>query len=184
VLKVAIACIFCLIIGFVGMLALESTLLNVKPKTYNQASLNKPIELGTISLNKKSLVEFSFKGSRQSRNGVFDADLIIKDSDNEVVTKLSVGFWRESGRDSDGAWTESQLSSSPRISLPKGDNYTLSLMPTKMTSWSQINVQGKVTRNVVSTLPIILAVLFLVLMLILLARKRSKFIKKSTGIKG
>ena len=184
VLKVAIACIICLVLGYFGMISLESKLLDIPTSNYTQASLNKSVDLGTISLDSSSLVEFSFQSSRQGRDGVFDADLVIKDSDNTLITELPVEFWRESGRDSDGPWTEDQFGSSPRIKLPAGTNYQLSLVPSAMTTWTEINVRGTVTRNVVSTLPIILAVLFLVLLVILVARKKSKYIQKSIGLRG
>ena len=183
VLKVAIACIICLVAGFFAMMSMESTLLEIPSQNFSNASINKSVDLGTISLEESSLVAFSFRSSRQSRDGIFDADVLIKDSDDTVVTELPVEFWRESGRDSDGAWTEDQFGDAPRIKLPAG-NFQLSLVPSAMTNWSELTVKGTVTRNVVSTLPIIVAVLFLVLLLILVTRKKSKYIQKSTGLRG
>lgn len=182
-LKIAFASIVLLIVGFFAMMTMESTLLEIPSQKYSRTTLNNAVNLGTITLDKPSLVEFSFQSSRQSSDGTFEADIVIKDSDNAVVTELSFDFWRESGRDSDGSWVEDQFGDAPRIKLPSGKNYQISLVPTAMTNWKQITIQGTVTRNVVSSLPIIVAVLFLILLLILVARKRSKYIQKSTGLR-
>ncbi|RVU84357.1 hypothetical protein EOL70_12790 [Leucothrix sargassi] len=181
--KVMIACIFCLAIGYFGMKSLETKLIDMPAQRLTQASVNQEIDMGTISIDQSSLVEFSFRASLQSSDGMFDADLLIKDSDNALVTELPVEFWRESGRDSDGYWTESQSGDSPRIKLPAGKNYQLSLKPASFTNWTSIDIRGTVTRNVVSTFPIIIALLLLVLMLILMGRKKSKYIQKSIGLR-
>lgn len=181
-MKIAFASIFSLIVGFFIMMMLESTLLEIPNQQVTQNSIAKSVNLGSITLDKKGLVEFAFTSSRQHQNGSFEANLVIKDSDNAIVTELPINFWRESGRDSDGAWVEDQYGDAPRIILPNKGKYQLTLVPSALKTWKSITVRATVTRNVVSFLPIILGSLLLVLLIILLVKKRSNFIRKSTGV--
>ena len=181
-IKLTIATVICLVLGFFVMQMFEQELLTVPPTQITSQTLKKPIELGTFTLDGKGLVEFSIAGSIGSGNGSFDADMVVKDSDKSTVAEIPISLWRESGRDSDGAWTESQTRDAPRVVLPAGDRYHLSILPDTLKSWSQVTIRGTVTKNVVSLLPIILGGISAVLLAFYIMRMRRKRVRKEMGI--
>ena len=180
--KFAIATVVSLVLGFFIMQTLEQELLNVPTTQITSQSLKKAIDLGTFTLDKKGLVEFSIAGTIGRGVGSFDADLVVKDSDKSIVAEVPISLWRESGRDSDGPWTESQTRDAPRIVLPAGDRYQLSMMPDTLKNWSQVTLRGTITKNVVSLLPIIIGGISAVLLAFYIMRVRRKRIRKETGI--
>lgn len=181
-IKLAFATIICLVLGFFGMSMMEQTLMSVPTTSINAQQLKKPIDLGTFTLDKKGLVEFSMSGVIGRGDGSFDAELVVKDSDKSTVAEVPVSLWRESGRDSDGAWTEAQSRDAPRVVLPAGDNYQLSLVPDELKRWQQVTLKGTITKNVVSLLPIILGGIAALLLAFYIMRLRRKRIRKETGI--
>ena len=180
--KFAIATVVSLVLGFFMMQTLEQELLTVPTTQITSQSLKKAIDLGTFTLDKKGLVEFSIAGTIGRGVGSFDADLVVKDSDKSIVAEVPISLWRESGRDSDGPWTESQTRDAPRIALPAGDRYQLSMMPDTLKNWSQVTLRGTITKNVVSLLPIIIGGISAVLLAFYIMRVRRKRIRKETGI--
>lgn len=181
-IKTALVSILLLVIGFFGLQIFEETLMSIPKTTVTARSIKQPIDLGSFSLSKKGLVEFSVNAPIGQRNGSFEGDLVVKDSDNATVAEVEVSLWRESGWDSDGSWTESQSANAPRIVLPAADRYQLSLVPSKLTQWSQLNISGKVNRNVVSLLPVIIGGIVAVLLTLFITRIRRKRMRQETGI--
>lgn len=180
--KAAIATILGLVIGFFAMQFFEQELMTFPETRISAQAMNQPVALGQFVLDKPGLVEFAVSAPIGLRDGVFDAELIVTDSDKATVAEVPVSLWRESGRDSDGAWTESQSGDAPRVVLPGGDTYQLAVLPETLTNWSQITLSGRVTKNVVSLLPIILGSLAAILLTFFLSRVRRKRIRKETGI--
>ena len=177
-----IASIICLAIGYFVLSQNTNHLLTIK-STPVEATFYKPslIGLGDISLKKNSLVEFSLQASPLPRgNGSFDAELVIKDHDNVVVSQLPISLWRASGYDSDGSWTESTKAVSPRLKLPP-KSYQLFLQPIQFKQWKKLSFRGKVKENVPATLPLIIGGILLIVLFIYLNISRFKFIRKQMG---
>lgn len=180
--KTAFAAIICLVVGFFVMQMFEKTLMTVPATQITTQSLKKPINLGALTMDSQGLIEFSFSGSIEGRDGSFDAEIIVTDSDKTTVAEVPVSLWRESGRDSDGAWTESQTRDAPRVVLPAGKDYQLSLVPDAFVNWSQVTLRGTITKNVVSLFPIIMGGIASLLLALFLLRMKRKRTKKETGI--
>ena len=181
-MQAALACIVLLIVGFVALQFLEQKVLSFPEQRITTQSLKQAIPLGEFNLPKSGLLGFSVNASLAAGNGSFDGMLIVKDSDRAKVAEVPVSFWRESGWDSDGAWTESQTAHSPRIVLPAGDRYQVSLMPNELKRWSSIRIRGTLTRNKAASLPIILGVIVAVLLAFFLNRMRRKRLRTETGV--
>ncbi len=178
----AFASIACLAIGFIVMQGFEKTLITTKTVTVDTQSLKQVIPLGEFKMESKGLIELDFRANLQRGNGSFDAEVVVSDSDKTPVAQLPLSLWRESGRDSDGPWTESQYRDAPRINLPAADVYKLSLVPDTLKRWKSISLRGKVTRNVVSLFPIIIGGIAAVLLGLLLNLQRRKRVRKETGV--
>ena len=178
----AFASIACLVIGFFVMQGFEKTLITTPTVTVNTQSIKQVIPLGEFKMESKGLIELDFLANLQRGNGSFDAEVVISDSDKTPVAELPISLWRESGRDSDGPWTESQYRDAPRINLPEADVYKLSLVPDTLKQWQSISLRGKVTRNVVSLLPIIIGGIAAVLLGFTLSLMRRKRVRRETGV--
>lgn len=180
----AFASIICLLVGYFVLQGFEKTLITTPTVTVNSQSLKKIIPLGEFKMETSGLIELAFLANLESGNGNFDAEIVVSDSDKTSVVELPLSLWRESGRDSDGYWTESQYREAPRINLPAGDIYTLSLVPSTLQQWRSISVRGKVTRNVASLVPIIVGGVVAILLGIILSVKRRIRILHETGVAG
>lgn len=181
-MTMAFASIAALVIGFVVMQGFEKTLITTPIVTVDSQSLKKVIPLGEFKMDKKGLIELDFSASLGSGDGSFDAEVVVSDSDKTPVAELPLSLWRESGRDSDGAWSEKQYRDAPRINLPAGDIYTLSLVPDTLKRWKSISLKGKVTRNVVSLLPIIIGGVVALLLGLFISVRRRKYVRRETGV--
>ncbi len=178
----AFTSIAALVVGFFIMQGFEKTLITTPTVTIDRPSLKKVIPLGEFTMEKKGLIELDFLASLARGDGNFDAEVVVSDSDKTAVAELPLSLWRESGRDSDGPWTESQYRDAPRINLPAADKYSLSLVPDTLTKWNSISLRGKVTRNVVSFLPIVIGGVLAVLLGFIISIRRRKFIRRETGV--
>lgn len=180
--KAAFASALVLAIGY-GLLQLfEKTALTIPPTQITQTMINQSIPLGNLTLNSDSLMQFNVNAHIESRDGNFDGNIVIQDTDKTVVAEVPLSMWRESGRDSDGNWTESQSGNSPKILLPAGNNYQLSLVPESFLSWKTIRLNGKVVRNASSLTPVVLGGLAAILLGLFMLRRRHKVIRRETGV--
>ena len=182
--KAILASIVCLLVGYFMLSIRSESLLSVESKPIQHPLNNLVVPLGEISLESKSLVQFKFWATLPSGDGSFDAELIIKDDKNTIVSQIPINFWRTSGRDSDGSWTESTRLVSPRLKLPENKKYQLSLKPSYLGNWEKINLSGQIQKNVASLFPLILGAILLMLLLIYQSISQRKFIRKSTGMEG
>ncbi|PID46504.1 MAG: hypothetical protein CSB47_03750 [Proteobacteria bacterium] len=180
--RAALLTIVCLIVGFLGMHFFEKTLLVIPTTQITPHSLKQPVQLGDFSLNRKSLLEFSVSASFGRRDGALNAELVITDKNRATVAEVPISFWRESGYDSDGSWTESQHQDAPRIVLPSGDQYQVTLLPETLSKWPQVAVSGKITKNVVSLMPVVVGGICALLLVFFLNRLRRKRIREETGV--
>ncbi|OSM07142.1 hypothetical protein [Magnetofaba australis] len=123
--------------GLAGLLCLALALLYVltgaglstssKSVQLNQLSLY-PNTYGPFTIQRKSQpVEFSIhvNQSQQSWTAI-DSELIDKPG-GSAITGFSGDLWRESGRDSDGAWSDEQTEATMRLTLSGPREYYLRL---------------------------------------------------------
>lgn len=182
-LKMILASIFCLLIGYFALNLSSKTILDIPAETIQHPFGSELITLGEMSLDKKSLLKFHFWGPVPNGNGNFEADLIIQDDRERVVSILPISIWRASGRDSDGSWTETNKSSSPLLNLPANKKYKLLLKPTSLYTWKEFSISGRIKKNIASTPPVYLGIVLFVLLLILQFSLRKNFVRKHTGLK-
>ncbi|MGB1309621.1 MAG: hypothetical protein ACPG47_00340 [Leucothrix sp.] len=180
--RAAFISIALLIVGFFVLQGFEKTLLTSPSVSIAGQSLKKVIPLGEFKMDSQGLIEIDILGNLARSDGNFDAEVVVSDSDKTPVAELPISLWRESGYDSDGAWTERQYRDAPRINLPAADVYTLSLVPDKLTGWQSISLRGKVTRNVVSLFPIILGSIAALLLGFFISLRRRGRVRRETGV--
>ncbi len=182
-LKIIAASVFCLLFGFFILNTISKTILQVPTETIQHPLSKELINLGGFELDKKSLLKFQFTSSIPRGDGSFEADVVIQDHRQRVVSILPISLWRTSGYDSDGSWTESNREASPLLNLPANQKYTLWLKPTYLNKWKKIDIRGRVKKNVASTPPLYLGLVLFVLLLIFQFASRKNFIRKHTGLK-
>jgi len=181
--KIIGASALCLLIGFFALSIFTKTVLTIPTETIKHPLDKELINLGEFELNKKSLLQFKIESPPLRVNGNFDAELVIQDNRERIVSILPISLWRASGHDSDGSWTESNRVATPLLNLPANKKYTLLLKPTYLNRWKSINIKGQVKKNIASTPPIYLGGVLFVLLLIFQFAKRKNFIRKHTGLK-
>lgn len=93
-------------------------------------------------------------------NSWFGVDVGLQSSDNEVVYSKYLEFWRESGRDSDGPWSEADLSSSWFIRVDEPDTYTVVIDGDEQSTSSTADFRLHTERNKTSLMPFMLAAVF------------------------
>lgn len=180
--KAAFASALILALSYGLLQFFEKTVMTIPPTQITQAMLNKPIPLGSLTLDNDSLMQFNVNSQIERRDGNFDGNIVIRDTDKAIVAEVPLSMWRESGRDSDGNWTEDQSGNSPKIMIPAGNNYQLSLVPETFTSWNTISLNGKIVRNASSLTPVVLGGLAAILLGLFMLRRRHKVIRRETGV--
>lgn len=178
----AFASAFVIALGYGMLQFFEQTVLTIPSTQITQTMINTPIPIGSMSLGKDSLMQFDVSSRIERRDGSFDANIVVMDNDKAEVAEIPLSMWQESGRDSDGNWTESQSGNAPKIMLPAGNNYQLTLVPEAFTSWSTITVNGKVVRNASSLTPVVIGGLAAILLGLFMLRRRHKVIRRETGV--
>lgn len=181
--KVIFASFICLLLGYYILQSRSETIVSIPQEHIQHPLANELINLGEFGLDEENLLRFDMRSSLSYGDGSFEADLIIKDDQQQNVSELPITFWRESGYDSDGSWTESKSKSAPLLKLPANKQYTLYLKPTHLGRWKQLTVTGTVQKNVASSTPVYFAGALFVLLLILQWVLRKNFIRKHTGLK-
>jgi len=116
-------------------------------------------------------------------NSWFGVNLEMEDSDGEPAYEKYVEFWRESGYDSDGRWSESDRRSSWFVRFDQPGTYTLSASAEAQSSAPAIGLGVKTQASKVSSTPFILAGFFSVF-LILLARSKASSIASAAASLG
>lgn len=181
--KIIGASLVCLLLGFFVLSLMSKTILDVPTETIQHPLDKELINLGQFDLSKKSLLKFHFTTNLPGGDGGLEAELVIQDARERVVSILPISFWRTSGYDSDGKWTESNRVASPLLNLPANQKYTLLLKPTYLNKWKKISLSGRVKKNVASTPPLYLGLALFGLLLIFQFASRKNFIRKHTGLK-
>lgn len=181
--KAIFSSIVCLLLGYFLLTLRSETLLKISPQTFQHPFKAKTIQLGQISLDKKSLLQFRLYGTLPGGNGSFEADLIIRDDKNVIVSEVPISLWRASGRDSDGSWTETKRSVDPFLNLPANKQYRLTLKPTILSKWKKVSISGLIEKNKTSSKPLFVGIVLLGLLLLFQFVTKRNFIRKHTGLK-
>ena len=93
-------------------------------------------------------------------NSWFGVDVGMLNSDNEQIYSKYIEFWRESGRDSDGPWSEASLSSSWVIRVDEPDTYRFVIDGDVQSTTYNADFRLAIEPNRTSLTPFILAGFF------------------------
>jgi len=117
-------------------------------------------------------VKLQSRISTIQRNAWFGVEFFIEDSDGQEIYDKYVEFWHEFGRDSDGPWSEDDLSSNWYVRFDEPGTYQL-LASADVNSTAQ-NVDLKLTseRGKVALIPFVAAG-FVAMLLMMLSRGKS-----------
>ena len=100
-------------------------------------------------------VRGSLKGIRD--NSWFGVDVGMMNSDDEYIYNKYIEFWRESGRDSDGPWSEASLSTSWIIRIDEPGVYRFVIDADEASTNASADFSIELEPNRTSTMPFILA---------------------------
>ncbi|WP_120498152.1 hypothetical protein [Kiloniella sp. EL199] len=78
-------------------------------------------------------------------------ELVLQNSQKEYLFSFGKELWRESGYDSDGAWSESESHFSQKITIPKKGTYFLAITGGSSTNRGSMKVN--ITEQAASALP-------------------------------
>lgn len=104
-------------------------------------------------------------------NSWFGVDVGLQSSDNEAVYSKYLEFWRESGVDTDGPWTEASLSASWYIRVDKADTYNVVIDGDEQSTSATADFRLHMEPNKTSITPFIMAGFFS-LFLIMMCRSK------------
>lgn len=106
-------------------------------------------------------------------NSWFGVDLSLVNSDNEDVYGKYLEFWHESGRDSDGAWSERSLSSKWYVRMDEPDTYRVVINGDAQSTSPDADFRLSMVPNRVSSTPFLLAGIFCLALVVLSRSKMS-----------
>ncbi len=109
-------------------------------------------------------------------NSWFGVDVTLLDSDNEEVYAKYLEFWRESGVDSDGPWSESKRSISWFVRIDEPDTYQVVIDGDAGSTAPDADFSLSVEPNRVSSTPFIVAA-FLTFLTFMLSRSKASSIR-------
>lgn len=110
-------------------------------------------------------VQGSIAGIRD--NSWFGVEVGLINSDNEYSYGKYIEFWRESGRDSDGPWSESSLSTSWIVRVDEPDTYKFVVAADEQSTNDKADFSISVEPNRTSLTPFILAAVFTLILMVL-----------------
>ena len=104
-------------------------------------------------------------------NSWFGVDVGLLNSDNEQIYSKYIEFWRETGRDSDGPWSEASLRSSWIIRVDEPDTYRFVIDADEQSTTPTADFRLSTEPNRTSLMPFLLAGFFS-FFLIMLSRSK------------
>ncbi len=113
-------------------------------------------------------------------NSWFGVDLTLTNSDGDDVYSKYLEFWHESGRDDDGPWSESDLSSKWYLRVDQPDTYQVMISGDAESTTSTADFRLTLEPNRVSQMPFILAG-FLCVALIILCRSKMSSVRAAAA---
>jgi hypothetical protein len=123
---------------------------------------------------------YKLQGSVRSlrNNSWFGVDVLLLDSDDEEVYSKYLEFWRESGVDSDGAWSEAKRNISWFVRMDQPDTYRVMIDGDAESTTTNTDFTLTAEPNRVSTMPFIIGAVF-TLLLVMLSRSKASSIRAS-----
>ena len=126
--NIFIGTVAALLIGYFALSAMfqSSTVLTGT----TQARVAAPTQIGTLDV-KEAGESYSIElaSARFTANRYIELILDIEDSDDVWAGGAEVEFWRETGRDSDGSWDESDYRATQQFRFEQPGSYLLTLTP-------------------------------------------------------
>jgi len=109
-------------------------------------------------------------------NSWFGVDVSLLNSDSEEVYSKYLEFWRESGVDSDGPWSESKRAISWFVRIDEPDTYSVVIDGDENSTTTDADFSLSVEPNRVSMMPFVIGVFFTFL-LVMLSRSKATSIR-------
>ena len=129
-----------------------------------------------------TLLELSGRVNAVSNNSWIGVNFSLENSDGEPIYDKYLEYWHESGRDSDGPWTERQLSNSWHIRVDEADTYLASVSVEPGSTSPQANFSLKTTFNRASLTPFIFTGILSFILVILCRSKISSIASVAASI--
>ncbi len=151
-----------------------STTSNVAKGTYQINDAIGPIEVSSDY----TVYNVDVSGRLPDKSWLY-LELVLQDSNKDYLFSFGKELWRESGYDSEGAWSESESDFSQKITIPKKGTYFLAITGDTSTSTGSSNgsVQVRVEKQLASALPHMwIGILLLIIGLILNEIKNLTFL--------
>lgn len=141
-------------------------------ETVALASNDKEVSMQEIKVDQAGQV-IKMRGSVAGlrNNSWFGVDVGLLSSDNELVYSKYLEFWRESGRDSDGPWSEADLGSSWFIRVDEPDTYKVVIDGDEQSTSATADFRLHTERNKTSVTPFMLAGFFSIFLIMMCRSK-------------
>lgn len=146
-------------------------------ETVALSNQDKQVEMQALPVAEQGqLLEMKGSVNGIANNSWFGVDLTLIDSDNEEVYSKYLEFWRESGIDSDGHWSEARNVISWFVRIDEPDTYRVVINGDEQSSTSDADFRLSIEKNKASITPFIIAGFFTML-LILMSRSKASAIR-------
>ena len=130
------------------------------------------VQMQTFNVEKPgTMLELSGQVNAVSNNSWIGVNFSLENSDGEPIYDKYLEYWHESGRDSDGPWTERQLRNTWHIRVDEADTYRALVSVEPGSTSPQANFSLATTLNRAGTTPFIFAGI-LSLMFVMLCRSK------------
>lgn len=148
-------------------------------ETIALANNDKQVPMQQFKVDKAGQL-INLRGSTRGlrNNSWFGVEVNLANSDKDVVYSKYLEFWRESGRDSDGAWSEAKLSFSWFVRIDEPDTYQFLIDADEKSTSASADFHLHMEPNKASTTPFIFAGFF---SLFLIFMSRSKMASVSAA---
>jgi len=148
-------------------------------ETVALSNRDKNVEMQTLPATEDGqLLKFSGSIRQLVNNSWFGVDIALLDSDNEEVYSKYLEFWRESGIDSDGAWSEAKVNLSWFVRIDEPDTYRVVVNGDENSTNPDADFRLSVEPNRVSMTPF-LAGAMLAFLLAMMSRAKATSIRSS-----
>lgn len=156
---------------------------DVDSNTVALASNDKQVFVKELVADKAGQL-FKLRGSLNGlrNNSWFGVDVEMLSSDNESVYSKYIEFWRESGRDSDGPWSEASLSTSWVVRIDEPDTYRFVINGDEQSTNNTADFTLAAEPNRTSATPFMLAGFFSFFLIMLSRSKMSSVSAAASSI--
>ncbi len=125
-------------------------------------------------------VEGSIRGIQD--NSWFGVDVSLMNSDSQYIYSKYIEFWRESGRDSDGPWSEASLSTSWIIRIDEPGNYRFVVDADEQSTNRRTDFKLEIEPNRTSLIPFLIAAALTIGLMVLCRSKMASVSAAASSI--